>query len=105
MGDNRGYGDKRHRGNRGGVKKRMAMGGVVGLGVLGGPGPMRSFPRPQFLSSANSVPVPYGLPARPGYGPIQANPSGKYGFFEGPQGFGPPGYEVCEIYGFIVVLS
>lgn len=51
------------------------------------------------------MPVPYGLPARPGYGPIQANPSGKYGFFEGPQGFGPPGYEVCEIYGFIVVLS
>lgn len=41
----------RHRGNRGGVKKRMAMGGVVGLGVLGGPGPMRSFPRVNIFNS------------------------------------------------------
>uniref|UniRef100_A0A0N5A8R6 U1 small nuclear ribonucleoprotein C n=1 Tax=Syphacia muris TaxID=451379 RepID=A0A0N5A8R6_9BILA len=94
MSDNRNTVDKRHRGNRGGVKKRMAVGGMAGLGVLGGPGPMRALPRPQFLSGPNPLLVPYGLPpARPSFGPIPGAPGPKFGFFDPPQPFGPSNFE------------
>lgn len=91
MSDSRNFGDKRHRGGRGGVKKRMGMNNF-GMGSVG-PGPLRSYPRPQFMSSSNSAPVPYGMHSRLSYGPLQTNANGKYGFFDGPQAFGPPGYE------------